>query len=166
MSKKFFLLMIIFLVIKITPVAAEDSSFFNRETIGNFSLGRSEQELRNELHCTLKKGPDTLWGADGVYHQTWDCDDAGISFSMVSNQKSGKKIIESITITTPSKLKTKRGIQIGDSEQAVIQAYQNEKDAEATIPTEVFVAGSVYGGLIFQFKDGKVESIFLGASAE
>lgn len=158
--------MIIFLVIKITPVAAEDSSFFNGEKIGDFSLGQSEKMLKNKLHCSIKRGSDTLWGADGIYHQTWDCDNAGISFDMVSNSKGGVKTIASITISTPSKLKTKRGIQIGDTEQAVIQAYQNEKDAEATTPTEVFVAGSVYGGLIFQFKEGKVESIFLGASAE
>jgi hypothetical protein len=166
MFKKFFLLLTFFLLTQITPVMAEEFSFLNGEKIGDFSLGQSEKELKNKIHCTLKRGPDTLWGADGAYHQTWDCYDGGISFDMVSNSKGGAKTIASITISTPSKLKTKRGIQIGDSEQAVIQAYQNEKDADATTPTEVFVAGSVYGGLIFQFKDGKVESIFLGASAE
>jgi hypothetical protein len=166
MYKNKFLLMIIFLLMQITPVLAEDTSFLSREAIGDFSLGQSEKELKNNIHCTIKRSPDTLWGADGVYHQTWDCYDAGISFSMVSNQKGGKKTIESITISTPSQLKTKRGIQIGDSEQAVIQAYQNEKDVEASRPNEVFVAGSIYGGLIFQFKNGKVESIFLGSSAE
>jgi hypothetical protein len=69
-------------------------------------------------------------------------------------------------ISTPSTLKTQRGIGIGSREQAVIQAYQHEKDAEATMPTEVFVAGSVYGGLMFQFQNDQVISIFLGAGAE
>jgi hypothetical protein len=166
MSKKIFLLLIISLMINITPVAAEEFSFLNQEKIGDLSLGQSEQVVKSKLHCPLKRGPDTLWEADGIYHQTWDCYDAGISFDMVSNRKGGTKTIASITISTPSKLKTKRGIQIGDSEQAVIQAYQNEKDEEASRATEVFVAGSIYGGLIFQFQNGKVESIFLGAGAE
>lgn len=165
MSKKIFLL-ILFLLIQIPPVLAEEFSLLNSERIGDFSPGQSENAVRSKLHCPLKRGPDTLWGADNLYHQTWDCYNAGISFSMVSNRKGGAKTVENITISVPSKLKTGRGIQIGDSEQAVIQTYQNEKDAEASIPNEVFVAGSLYGGLIFQFKDGKVESIFLGAGAE
>lgn len=29
-----------------------------------------------------------------------------------------------------------------------------------------FIAGSIYGGLMFDFEGGKVRSIFLGAAAE
>ena len=90
MYKNKFLLMIIFLLMQIAPVLAEDNSFLNREAIGDFSLGQSEKELKNNIHCTIKRGPDTWWGADGVYHQTWDCYDAGISFSMVFIYHSGR----------------------------------------------------------------------------
>ncbi len=33
-------------------------------------------------------------------------------------------------------------------------------------PGKTFVAGSIYGGVIFTFDDGKVEQIFIGAAAE
>jgi hypothetical protein len=166
MFKKIFLLTILFLLVQVAPVTAEEVSFLNGEKIGDFSLGQSEKELKNKIHCPLKRGPDTLWEADGIYHQTWDCYDAGISFDMVSDREGGSKTIASIMISAPSTLKTQRGIGIGSSEQAVIQAYQHEKDAEATMPTEVFVAGSVYGSLMFQFQNDQVTSIFLGAGAE
>lgn len=166
MSKNIFLLMAIFLFIQMMPVAAQESYFLDSEQIGGFSLGQSAKDVKNKLHCSLKQQEDILWEADGVYHQTWDCYESGISFDMVSNRKGGTKTIASITLSTPSTLKTKRGIQIGDAEQAVIAAYQKEKNAESSISGEIFVAGSVYGGLIFQFKNGRVESIFLGAGAE
>jgi hypothetical protein len=35
-----------------------------------------------------------------------------------------------------------------------------------SIPHESFIAGSIYGGLIFSFQDSIVNQIFLGAAAE
>jgi hypothetical protein len=167
MSRQIFLLLFTLLLnIIAPPVLADNLSFMQDERIGEFRLGLSEKELKQQLHCSVKRGDDVEWGTDGLYHQTWDCYEEGISFDMVSNRKGGAKKLASITITAPSQLKTKRGIQIGSSEQAVIQAYQQEKDAEASQPKELFVAGSVYGGLTFQFDNDKVVSIFLGASAE
>jgi len=36
----------------------------------------------------------------------------------------------------------------------------------ALSPGKIFVAGSIYGGAIFNLKDGKVVQIFIGAAAE
>jgi len=164
MIRNIFLPLIILLLNTITPALADN--LLQNEQIGEFRLGLSDKELKQKLHCTVKQGENVEWGADGLYHQTWDCYEAGISFDMVSNHKGATKTIASITITAPSQLKTRRGIQIGSSEQAVAQAYEKEKDANASQPREVFVAGSVYGGLIFQFDNDRVVSIFLGSSAE
>lgn len=166
MSKKFISLLIIFILFHITAAVADEFELLNKEKIGDFSLGMTEKDLKGKIPCPLKRDKETLWGADGMYHQSWDYPACGISFGMSSDKKGGKKSIERITITPPSTLKTKRGIGIGSSEQDVIQAYQKEKDTEASKPKEVFVAGSVYGGLIFDFKNDKVVSIFMGAAAE
>ena len=85
---------------------------------------------------------------------------------MGSERKAGPKVVESITIKSPSKLVTSRGIHIGSTEGEVIQAYGQCRDQETSKKGEQLVAGSIYDGMIFNFKDGKVVSIFLGAAAE
>jgi hypothetical protein len=165
MLKKSFLVIMLLLVMAIAG-AADEFSLLNEEKIGDFGLGLSEKDLKGKIPCPLKRGKEDLSEVDGNYEQLWDYPACGLSFYMSSEKKGGSKTISSITVTSPSKLKTKRGIQIGDSEQAVIQAYQHEKDAESTVPTKEFVAGSIYGGLIFQFQNNQVISIFLGAAAE
>ena len=40
------------------------------------------------------------------------------------------------------------------------------RDKEQSVPGATFVAGSVYGGVIFTFTGGKVSRIFIGAAAE
>ena len=70
------------------------------------------------------------------------------------------------TVPAPSTLKTLRGIGIGSAEKDVTSAYGELRDDEMSVAGESFVAGSVYGGVIFDFRDGKVSRIFLGAAAE
>ena len=45
-------------------------------------------------------------------------------------------------------------------------AYADAIDPESGAEDESIVAGSVYGGVIFSMRDGKVEEIFIGAAAE
>jgi len=47
----------------------------------------------------------------------------------------------------------------------VAKAYGPFRNAEASTP-ERLMAGSDFGGVIFIFKQGKVDSIFIGAAAE
>jgi hypothetical protein len=145
---------------------AEEYSWLDSEKIGNFSTGMSGKDIHKQLTCAFKYGKEEVWEADGLYHQSWDCPASGISFEMSSGRKGGNKNVDRISITVPSKLKTKRGIGIGSTEQQVIQVYNDVKDVQGTVSKEVFIAGSVYGGLFFYFKDGKVTSIILGAGAE
>jgi len=159
-------LSILFLFLVTTLAIAEESSWLKGEKIGDFFIDMDEKTLKEKLTCDFKRDEEQLWGADGLYHQTWNCQSKGISFDMSTNQKGGSKTITNITIKSPSLLKTKRGIHIGSSEQEVIQAYHDVKDIEATVPKETFVAGSVFGGLFFDFQNGKVVSIMLGAAAE
>jgi hypothetical protein len=164
-KKKLLFLMLLLLTNASTMAEKDISKLLQNEYIGDFKLDMSGKDMNAKLHCSLKLGNEEAWGADGFFHQTWACREQGVQFDMVSDKKGGEKTIVSITITAPSKLKTKQGIHIGSSERDVSHAYGREKDSEAST-NNVFVAGSAYGGLVFQFQNGKVASIFLGASAE
>jgi hypothetical protein len=63
-------------------------------------------------------------------------------------------------------VQTEKGIRIGSTEQEVNEAYGRFRNAEESKQGEVFVAGSVFGGLIFTFQQGRVSKIFIGAAAE
>lgn len=147
-------------------LAARDHDPLAEERIGTLSIGLSETDLKKSINCPLKRGKDILWGADGAYHQTWKCADCGLEIGMVSEKRGATKMIESLTITAPSTLTTKRGIRIGSTEQEVRKAYRREWNKEDSTNNGNFVAGSIYGGIIFQFRDGMVCQIFLGAAAE
>ncbi|MDO9213679.1 MAG: hypothetical protein Q8Q54_12295 [Methylococcales bacterium] len=165
MFKKIPLLML-FSLVAVLPAVADEFSLLNEEKLGDFKMGLSETDLKKKVSCPLKREEEQLWGADGIYHQVWHYPACGLSFSMSSVQKSGSKSVDGITVTAPSVLKTKRGIHIGSSQQAVMKAYGHDKAADAESNKQMFVAGSIYGGLVFTFKQHKVTSIFLGAGAE
>ncbi len=146
-------------------VAKDEFSLLKTERIGNLRIGLSEAKVKQTINCQLNREPEQFWGADGAYHQKWKYANCGITLGMVSEKKGATKSIESITISNPSRLSTQRGIRIGNSKKAVVKAYKSEWNRESN-ESESFVAGSIYGGLIFQFQNGKVSRIFLGAAAE
>ena len=111
-------------------------------------------------------GKDTLWEATGDWVQEWRYLSIGLELAMASDKKSGPKRLLSITATQGCTFATKRGISIGSKEAAVNQAYAKDRDKEQSVPGESFIAGSVYGGVIFTFKAGIVTDIFIGAAAE
>ncbi|AMC35843.1 hypothetical protein [Janthinobacterium sp. B9-8] len=145
--------------------AADEFALLREEKIGNLLIDLPEKEVRKAISCKEKRGPDQLWGADGAYHQEWAYADCGITLDMVSDKKQGAKKIASITLFAPSTLNTQRGIRIGSSTQEVMKAYKPYWNKEESDSNQ-FVAGSIYGGLIFTHKKKKVNGIFLGATAE
>jgi hypothetical protein len=139
---------------------------YDKEQIGKLHLGLSEKEVKQLVPAQPTRGPEELMGADGQYHQEWQYPGAGLSLGMVSEKKGGLKTIDSMTITSPSKLQTQRGIGMGSTEAEVAKTYGPFRNAEDSKEGEVFVAGSVFGGLMFNFQQGKVSRIFIGAAAE
>ena len=146
--------------------SADEFALLREERIGNLHIDLSEGEVKKTIHCTLKRGPEELWGADGAYHQEWEYVGCGITLGMVSEKKGAPKSIDSITLVSPSILSTKRGILIGSTEQEVMKAYKPYWNREDSEYLKIFVAGSIYGGLMFDFENGKVSRIFLGTAAE
>jgi hypothetical protein len=166
MLRKFFVAIIIVGYAGSFSFAADEFSLLKEERIGDLRIGYSEKEVIKTITCVLKRGPEELWAADGAYHQKWKYAGCGITLDMVSEKKGGPKSIGSITIVKPSNLSAKRGIRIGSSEQEVMNAYKSYWNKEDSEHFGRFVAGSIYGGLIFHIENGKVSSIFLGAAAE
>ena len=113
--------------------------------------------------------PDSLskmeiWGADGEYHQTVYFTKKGIKLDIIGDNKA-KRTVNMITIKSPSKLRTKKGMGIGSHFEDVLKSYKTSIDTESSTDSTI-VVGSIYGGLIFVLKDKVVTSMFLGAAAE
>jgi hypothetical protein len=149
-------------------VHAEEAkdTLLNRETLGKLRLGMPATAVIAACGKPESKGEQELWGATGEYVQEWRYPKQGLKIQLASGNAKGPFRVFTITIEAPSTFKTARGIGIGSPEADVTKAYANEKDADSTKPGDSFVAGSIYGGVIFGIEDGKVVEIFLGAAAE
>jgi len=105
-----------------------------------------------------------LWGADGAYHQQWTYLKKGIELDIIGELNNNLRV-NLITVSEPCKLKTKRNIGVGSSFEDVQNVYKYEINPTIS-NAEIIVAGTFYGGVVFRFVDNKVQSIFIGASAE
>jgi len=143
-----------------------DDQWVDHEALGKIKLGRKAAEVAALLGKPDSKGKDTEWDAIGEWVQEWRFKSQGLTLNMSSKSKAGAKTVLTITATAPCKLATARGIQIGSTIAAVTKAYGKVHDKEGSVPGKTFVAGSVYGGVIFTFTGGKVSRIFIGAAAE
>lgn len=145
---------------------AADEFDWTKEQVGKLHYDLSEKEVKQIIPGQPTRGPEELWGADGQYHQEWKYPAAGITLGLVAEQKGGPKSIERITLTSPSPLATSKGIRIGSTEAEVNEAYGRFRNAEDSQHFGGFIAGSVFGGVMFNFDKGKVSRIFIGAAAE
>lgn len=144
----------------------DDFRFMQTESIGALRIGLSRNHVLRTVGSNPTAGPIELWDADGNYHQQLKFPAQGIKVYLVSHSQSAAQSVESICVTAPCTLATKRGIRIGSSERDVVNSYKSHQNKEESEPGFTFVAGTTYGGLIFQFKDGRVSQIFLGPASE
>ncbi|ERT09361.1 hypothetical protein M595_0653 [Lyngbya aestuarii BL J] len=145
---------------------SQNFDLLNLEGFGELKIGLTAAEVTQILGEVGSKGEQKFWGADGLYHQNWNYPRQGITLNMAAETEEGSAVVSSIRVQAPSQLQTKRGVGIGDYSAKVKQVYAPEEDAAAPISSDYFVAGSVYGGLIFEFQNNQVKEIFLGAVAE
>ena len=136
------------------------------EKIGELRIGLTEAQVKQVLPAKPARGPDRHWAADGQYHQKWTYAREGVKLTMVSEKKGGPKTVEMIDCYARCTLKTSRGIGIGSTLADAQKAYAAEFNKEESKLPGVFVAGTIYGGLILNFKAGKATTVFLGAAAE
>lgn len=138
----------------------------SRERLGKLALNQKAATVLEVLGEPRSKGADVLMEATGEWVQEWEFPEQGLTLMMGSNLKGGAKTVWSIKADESCKLSTERGVGIGTQEGELKQAYGELYNAEESRTGETFVAGSVYGGVIFEIEKGKVVGIFIGAAAE
>lgn len=138
------------------------------EVIGGLRLGMPAEEVLALVGEPAKRGRVELEGATGTYIQEWSYKPQGLRLSMGAETRKGAQRLHTLTIKAPSALATRLGIGIGSTRKAVLAAYGKMGDPAdpAGATDEVFVAGTVYGGVFFTFAADKVTEIFVGAGAE
>ena len=136
------------------------------EKVGELRLEMKEAQIKQVLPAAPKRSAEKLWGADGRYHSKWTYAAQGLTLGMVAEKKGRAKSLESIGCDGKCTLKTTRGIGIGSTLAEVQKAYAAEFNKEESKLPGSFVAGTIYGGLMLDFKAGKVSAFYLGAAAE
>jgi len=145
--------------------AEQGFDLLKNESIGTLKIGQSLNEVQTILGEPVSKTELENWGADGRYYSTYNYSN-GLSLNMGSDDSTFNGAnISSITASGNCSLKTGKGIGIGSTFEETKNAYQSLTDQDESNDS-ILVAGSVYGGLIFNFKNGKVNRFFLGAAAE
>lgn len=139
---------------------------FADDGLGKLVLGQKVEEVVALLGKPEAKGANEFWEATGEWVQALEYPGQGLSVKVSSEKKAGKQTVLMLTATSGCKLATKRGIKLGSTEAEVKKAYKDVGNAEESKAGETFVAGSVYGGVIFTFEKGVVTEIFMGAAAE
>jgi hypothetical protein len=137
------------------------------EALGGLRINLPEKDVLRLLGQPARRGKLVFQEADNSYVQDWHYPEKGIDLSMSAGEKkTGPKTIVTITAFAPCTLATRKGIKIGSAESAVRKAYAMFVDRDTTAEPGTYVVGSIYGGIIFNFENGRVSRIFLGAAAE
>jgi len=136
----------------------------DNETIGKLRLGLSYSDVVAFLGEAEEVNEVYVSEVDGEKHQMYHYPSKGISLSFLFPEGKKNELTE-IEMKTPSDLLTSRKIGIGSSYADTKTAYQNVLDEDFTSENQI-VAGSIYGGVVFNFENDKVVRVFIGASAE
>lgn len=133
------------------------------ESLGELKLNLGTKKIKELLGKPDEKGNPEIWGSDSEFHQDWKYNKKGIELNFVGEFDS-TRFISRIKIFEPCELKTKKNIGIGCKYEDVQSAYRNEIDTSKS-NINAIVAGTVLGGIIFEFESKKVKSIIIGAIA-
>jgi len=154
------------------PEPAPGDAFLLSESLGGIPLGLSEADLTRQLGLPEKRGDAIANEVAGGFLVELSWPSKGLVVMMASEEKGTPGIVDSVRIEGSSDLVTAAGIGIGASLAEVRKAYGKHEDkVDSPVPDPakgdfVFVAGSIYGGVILGFENSKVASILLGAGAE
>lgn len=139
----------------------------NSEAIdGWLALNLPEETVLATLGQPDTKDRVAFWGALEVYVQSWHYPEQGIKIDMMSEWLGGPQEVLRVQLNESATSTTARGIGIGSTWAEVEAAYGDERELGTAGAENIFVAGSIYGGVIFSFEGDRVSEIMLGAGAE
>ncbi len=128
-------------------------------------LGTNASDVVGVLGAPTEKTLVIDEAATGEIVSTWTWASKGVQAKMTASSTSGPFSLGSLTISSPSALKTVQGIGLGASSAEVRTAYDGLINSEEST-SDTVVVGSIFGGILFTIADGKVTQIFVGAAAE
>lgn len=135
------------------------------ERIGGLSWGLPASEVVALLGEPALRGEiveeDEYLGDNS---QQWEYPELGMWIVMRSDVPGGPQKLDYLKISAPSTLTTTKGIGVGASRKAVLATYgalRDPKDPSGD-NDEVFIAGSLDGGVAFRFEDNRVADISVG----
>lgn len=148
--------------------AESGPNVMGQEALGDLHYGMPASVAIKLVGQPSSRGSIEMEEATGSYVQSWTYKDQGLDLVMAAGTRKGSQTIYMITVAAPSTLKTHKGIGIGSSRKDVLAAYGTLRDPEdpSGDQADVFIAGSIYGGVFFTMVADKVSEIFIGAGAE
>ena len=153
----------------VPPACVDTPSASATESLGGLRIGSSARTAKKLLGPPKVISKSELWEADGLYHKTWTYPSDGAVVGLTAANAKGPWSIFSVTLKTPGKLTTTRGIGIGASRKNVLAAYGNAAQPYESVEQgqRTLIVGSEYQALLFSFDShDKVVRIFLGSTAE
>jgi hypothetical protein len=138
-------------------------SLMYEESLAWLSIGTDSEVVREYLPEPYIDEP-MFWAATAELHQSWKYPDEGLLLDMVISTDCSDTLVSALFAFSPCTLETLRGIRIGSRIEDVEDAYGEHRDPVSN--GEAFIAGTIYGGVIFSMEKGLVASIFIGAAAE
>ena len=136
------------------------------EDLGPLSLRMLAPDILEALGQPDSRGDMQYWEATGTFVQTWVYETLGLTLEMETRTKDRPARLMMWTAGEGCQLLTSRDIGVGSTEEEVREAYGEYEAFDAPPNSDSFVAGSIYGGVIFRFSEGQVTSIFFGVAAE
>ena len=148
------------------PVIKDGDLMTGNEDVGGIHQGMGPADVEKLLGPPADKGEIVEEEATGDFIQTWSYKDKGLSIMMAGTNAKGTDLtVGAITVDNTYTGELPWGLKIGSTRADVEKIYGEHFDKDFTDDHQ-FVAGSIYGGSHYTFKDGKVDGLFIGAGAE
>jgi hypothetical protein len=144
------------------PDAEPDpTSILDTETIGGLKMGADEKAILAALGAPKHKDKSVQEGATMEFVSDWTWPTASIN--MVSDTGKPPWKARLISISKTSTLETSQHIHLGSTRADVEKAYKRSDEDDGK--PDQFLVGSIYGGLLFEFKKDRVVTISMGPFA-
>lgn len=145
------------------PDLVDDEDFWTRENVGELHIGMSLKDANARVGNPGAKSEVQYEGATGLYTKGYTYEQ-GLTLYFAAEEEDGPFEVSAIGVGKPG-LTTARRIGVGSRADEVRTAYGPLIDDEESTDKTI-VAGSVYGGILFEMQGGKVKGYFVGAAAE
>lgn len=134
------------------------------ESLGGVKPGMEAKEVEKLVGKASKKGKAVAEEATGETVATWEWKKAGLRVTFSDAKK--KPVARMISLGAGAKLKTQKGVGIGSTLEELDAAYSEVRRPPDGEDQTQFIVGTMYLGMSFELKDGKVVAVYWGALAE